>query len=126
MAQRSETETKQQILDVFKQHFILSDEDLTILTSSAEPVNDKFFSLLARVNQIHKDCEILLGSENQRLGLELMEQTTRNLGCRVQEALRLDSTGVQGFGSRRPSYQWIDPTSSKGPVGAADHVSELS
>ena len=79
MTQRSETETKQQVLDVFKEHFILSDEDLTTLTSSAEPVNDQFFCLLARVKQIHKDCEILLGSENQRLGLELMEQTTRNL-----------------------------------------------
>ena len=79
MANKHETETKQQLLQAFRQHFIISDEDLTTLTSSVEPVNDRFFVVLTRIKQIHADCEILLGSENQRLGLELMEQTTRNL-----------------------------------------------
>lgn len=79
LAQKQETEMKQQLLNSFCTHFLVSDEDLTMLTSSAEPVNERFFEVLARVKQIHKDCELLLGYENQRLGLELMEQTTRNL-----------------------------------------------
>lgn len=79
LARKQETESKQQLLKAFNEHFLLSDEDLTTLTSSAEAVNDQYFVILARVKQIHKDCEILLGYENQRLGLELMEQTTRNL-----------------------------------------------
>lgn len=79
LAQKKEVETKQRLLDAFNQHFLLSDEDLSTLTSSAEPVDEHFFALLARVKKIHKDCELLLGYENQRLGLELLEQTTRNL-----------------------------------------------
>jgi hypothetical protein len=79
MARRDEAEAKRAMLEAFRSHFIMSDADLTTLTSSTEPVNEHFFTVLARVKQIHKDCEILLGYENQRLGLELMEQTTRNL-----------------------------------------------
>lgn len=79
LARKHETEAKQQLLDAFRQHFVVPDEDLTTLTSSFESVNDHFFTVMGRVKQIHNDCEILLGYENQRLGLELMEQTTRNL-----------------------------------------------
>ena len=81
LAQKHETEQKQRLLDSFNKHFLLSDDDLTTLTSSAEPVDDRFFEVLAWVKQIHKDCELLLGYENQRLGLELMEETTRNLNA---------------------------------------------
>lgn len=79
LARKEETETKQALLDAFTTHFLISTPDLNILTSSAEPLDDRFFTVLARVKQIHRDCEILLGYENQRLGLELMEQTSRNL-----------------------------------------------
>lgn len=79
MERKRETESKQQLLDAFCQHFIISNEDLTLLTSSAEPLDDRFFTILHRVKQVYRDCEILLGYENQRLGVELMEQTTRNL-----------------------------------------------
>jgi len=79
LAHKQETEMKQKLLDSFCKHFLISDEDLTMLTSSAEPINEHYFEVLSRVKQIHKDCELLLGYENQRLGLELMEQTTRNL-----------------------------------------------
>ncbi len=79
LARRKESEAKQHMLDAFCTHFLVSDADLTTLTSTAEPLNERFFVVLARVKQIHKDCEILLGNENQRLGLELMEQTARNL-----------------------------------------------
>lgn len=79
LARKDESEARQQLLDAFCKHFTLSDADLTTLTSSAEPLNERFFTVLQRVQQIHKDCEILLGNENQRIGLELMEQTTRNL-----------------------------------------------
>lgn len=79
LSRRQESEARQQLLDAFCKHFTLSDADLTTLTSSAEPLNERFFAVLQRVRQIHRDCETLLGNENQRLGLELMEQTTRNL-----------------------------------------------
>lgn len=79
VANKRESETKQAVLNSFTKHFIISDNDLDVLTSSAVPVNDQFFVVLSRVKKIHKDCEPLLGSENERLGLELMEETSRNL-----------------------------------------------
>ncbi|KIV82067.1 hypothetical protein PV11_04203 [Exophiala sideris] len=79
LSRKEEAETKQALLDAFSTHFLIPTPDLNILTSSVEPLDDRFFAILARVKQIHRDCEILLGYENQRLGLELMEQTTRNL-----------------------------------------------
>ncbi|KAL4892618.1 oligomeric Golgi complex subunit 6 [Aspergillus ambiguus] len=85
MNQKKETETKQQLLDAFTKHFIISEDDLLILTSAEEPIDEKFFDLLARVKQVHRDCEVLLGGENQRLGLELMEKSSRNLNSAYQK-----------------------------------------
>lgn len=79
LARKEESEARQHLLDALCRHFIVSDADLRTLTSTAETLDERFFVILARVKQIHRDCEILLGHENQRLGLELMEQTTRNL-----------------------------------------------
>ncbi|PLB50224.1 oligomeric Golgi complex subunit 6 [Aspergillus steynii IBT 23096] len=85
MNQKKEAETKQQLLDAFAKHFIVSDEELIILTSAEEPIDDRFFDVLGRVKQVHRDCEVLLGGENQRLGLELMEKSSRNLNSAYQK-----------------------------------------
>ncbi|THC95147.1 hypothetical protein EYZ11_005390 [Aspergillus tanneri] len=85
MSQKKDVETKQQLLDVFKKHFVISEEELLILSSVEEPVNDHFFDVLERVKQVHRDCEVLLGGENQRLGLELMEKSSRNLNSAYQK-----------------------------------------
>lgn len=66
--QMGELEVKRVVLQSFKGHYIVSEDDLEILTSSAEPVNDEFFKILDRVKKIHKDCEFLLSSEDQRAG----------------------------------------------------------
>ena len=79
ISQKGEVETKQHLLTAFNKHFILSDEELSCLTSSAEPIDDHFFDVLTRAKKIHDDCEVLLENENQRLGLELMEQTSRHI-----------------------------------------------
>ncbi len=80
-AQKQAVETKQQLLSAFNDHFVVSEDDLTTLTSSTEPVDGRFFQIMNRVKQIREDCEVLLGNENQTLGLELMEQTSRNLNA---------------------------------------------
>lgn len=82
---KQETETKQELLSAFTQHFIISNEDLLALTSAEEPIDDHFFDVLARVKQVHHDCEVLLGGENQRLGLEIMEKSSRNLNSAYQK-----------------------------------------
>ncbi|KAJ5505627.1 Conserved oligomeric Golgi complex subunit 6 [Penicillium expansum] len=85
---KEETETKQQLLEAFSKHFLVPEEDLSVLTSAEEPVDERFFDVLARVKQVHHDCEVLLGGENQRLGLEVMELSTRNLNSAYQKLYR--------------------------------------
>lgn len=87
-SQKTEVETKQQLLDAFNKHFVISDEDLTTLTSPTEPVNDRFFEVVNRLKGIHKDCQVLLGSSSQTLGLEVMEQSSRNLNSGYQKLYR--------------------------------------
>ncbi|KAL3426309.1 hypothetical protein PVAG01_03100 [Phlyctema vagabunda] len=86
--QKEQVEEKQQLLKAFNAHFILSEEDVTTLTSTAEPVNDRFFAILVRAKKIQNDCEVLLGTENQRLGLEIMEQTSKNVNNAFQKLYR--------------------------------------
>ncbi|CAD6564789.1 MAG: Golgi transport complex subunit 6 [Alectoria sarmentosa] len=88
LVQKQELETKKQLLDAFNKHFIMSEEDLLVLTGVTEAVDDTFFSILMRVKQIYVDCQVLLGTENQRLGLELMDQSSRNLNIGYQKLYR--------------------------------------
>jgi hypothetical protein len=88
MAQKKDTETKQQLLNAFSKHFVVPEEDVVFLTSAEEPIDGRFFDILARVKQVHHDCEHLLGGENQRLGLEVMELSTRHLNSAYQKLYR--------------------------------------
>jgi hypothetical protein len=88
MSQKKETETKQQLLEAFSKHFLIPEEDISVLNSAEEPVDERFFDVLARVKQVHHDCEVLLGGENQRLGLEIMELSARNLNSAYQKLYR--------------------------------------
>jgi hypothetical protein len=51
-------------------------------------VNERFFAILSKAKKITKDCELLLGFENQTLGLEVMEQTSKNIGFAFQKLYR--------------------------------------
>jgi hypothetical protein len=88
LARKKDIETKQQLLQAFNAHFIMSDDDIATLTSTAEPVNDRFFTVLTRAKQIQVDCSVLLGTENQRLGLEIMERISASLNNAFQKLYR--------------------------------------
>lgn len=85
---KRQVEGKKQLLDAFNAHFVVSDEDLATLTSTAEPVSDDFFRILTRVKKIHQDSQVLLGSEDQRLGLEILEQSSKQLNAAFQKLYR--------------------------------------
>jgi hypothetical protein len=85
---KAQVEGKKQLLDAFNAHFVLSEQDQATLTSSTEPVNDDFFRILTRVKKIHQDSHILLGSENQRLGLEILEQSSKQVNGAYQKLYR--------------------------------------
>ncbi|KAI1130174.1 oligomeric complex COG6 [Nemania abortiva] len=88
MAQKKNVETKQQLLKAFREHFVLTDDEVASLTLTSEPVDDRFFAVLAKAKRIRKDCEVLLGFENQTLGLEIMDQTSKNLNHAFQKLYR--------------------------------------
>lgn len=88
MTQRRQVETKQQLLTAFNDHFLLSERELSTLTSTAEPVDEQFFVVLNKAKKIRRDCETLLGFENQALGLEIMEQMSKNLNLAFQKLYR--------------------------------------
>jgi hypothetical protein len=88
ITQRRQVETKQQLLKSFHGHFILSEDEVAVLTLTSEPVDETFFNVLSKAKKISKDCELLLGFENQTLGLEIMEQTTRHINLAFQKLYR--------------------------------------
>lgn len=88
MQQRQHVETKQRLLQSFREHFVLSDAEVAVLTLTSEPVDDSFFAALAKAKRISKDCEILLGLESQTLGLEMMDQTSKTLNSAFQKLYR--------------------------------------
>ncbi|KAL4944821.1 hypothetical protein BDV06DRAFT_209932 [Aspergillus oleicola] len=102
LSQKQEAETKQHLLDAFTKHFIISEEELLVLTSVEEPINDEFFDVLARVKQVHRDCEALLGAENERLGLELMEKSSRSLNSAYQKLYRWIQKEFKGLNLEDP------------------------
>lgn len=85
LEQRNQVEVKQELLGAFRKHFIMSEDEIAALIMTAEPVDDRFFDALSKAKKISKDCEILFGFEKQTLGLELMEQTSKNINHGFQK-----------------------------------------
>ncbi|XP_003215339.3 conserved oligomeric Golgi complex subunit 6 [Anolis carolinensis] len=74
-AENQRLELKAQIADAFITEFQLSSEEMNILRGARDgPVTENFFKVLGRVKQIHNDVKILLRTNQQRSGLEIMEQ----------------------------------------------------
>lgn len=107
LVQKQDLETKQQLLDAFNKHYIMSEEDLMVLTTTTDNVDDRFFAILKRVKQIYTDCQILLGTENQRLGLELMDQSSRNLNSGFQKLYRWIQREVKSLNLENPQISSI-------------------
>ena len=76
--------TQQEVLDTFRAHFNLSESQILTLSSTAEPVDDNFFSALAYTRKVHRDSQVLLGFDNQKLGLEILDQSSKLLNSAFQ------------------------------------------
>lgn len=88
LSRKEHIETKEQLLRAFNMHFTISESNMVVLSNNSHPVDDDFFVVLAKVDKIHKDCQVLLGTENQQLGLELMEQSSKTLNSAFQKLYR--------------------------------------
>jgi hypothetical protein len=88
MTKKKNVETKQKLLKAFREHFLLTEDEIASLTLTSEPVDDQYFIVLAKAKLIRKDCKILLSFENQTLGLDIMDQTSKNLNHAFQKLYR--------------------------------------
>jgi conserved oligomeric Golgi complex subunit 6 len=102
MSRKEQVEKKQQLLQAFNSHFIISEDDIATLTSAMEPVNDHFFSILARAKKLQGDCEILLGIENQSVGLEIIDQVTKALNGAFQKLYRWNRSELKSLNLENP------------------------
>jgi conserved oligomeric Golgi complex subunit 6 len=102
MTQKNNVETKQKLLKVFRERFILTDDEIASLTLMSAPIGDQFFVTLSKAKRIRKDCEILLGFENQTLGLDVMDQTSRNLNLAFQKLYRWTQKEFKTFNLENP------------------------
>ena len=88
MSLAEQAQNKQRVLIDFNKHFLLSDHELDALTSTAYPMSDDFFQALVKAKRVQKDSEILLGSENQRLGLDILDQCSQSLDAAFLKLFR--------------------------------------
>ncbi|TKX23751.1 conserved oligomeric Golgi complex subunit 6 [Elsinoe australis] len=101
-SQKQEAETKMKLLTAFNAHFVLTDVELNALTSTAEPVNDAFYAALARAKQIHSDSQVLLGTEDQTTGLEILESSSRHLNAAYQKLFRWTQRALKTLDLENP------------------------
>ncbi|CAG5126682.1 unnamed protein product [Candidula unifasciata] len=67
-------QVKEQVAHAFLDKFQLKPEEVKILRGTRDgALQPEFFKALARVKQIHSDCKILLRTNHQTAGLEIME-----------------------------------------------------
>ncbi|BFZ10927.1 hypothetical protein BsWGS_13966 [Bradybaena similaris] len=67
-------QVKEQVAHAFLDKFQLKPEEIKILRGTRDgALQPEFFKALARVKQIHSDCKILLRTNHQTAGLEIME-----------------------------------------------------
>ncbi|TDH14685.1 hypothetical protein EPR50_G00023090 [Perca flavescens] len=68
-------EVRAQVAQAFLAKFQLSNEEMSTLRGARDaPITEDFFKALRRVKHIHEDVKILLRTNQQTAGLEIMEQ----------------------------------------------------
>ncbi|RFU72117.1 oligomeric golgi complex subunit 6 [Trichoderma arundinaceum] len=83
--QRMEIERKQETLSALEHYFVMTDDEIDSLTSTLKPVDRAFFDCLQKAQKITLGCDILLGFENQTLGLELIDRTSVHVNMAFQK-----------------------------------------
>ncbi|KAK9460039.1 oligomeric Golgi complex subunit 6, partial [Lipomyces oligophaga] len=76
-ATKGEITAKQSLLDGIRAHFTLNENEVEVMTSSAEPIDDRFFVVIDKAKKIVSDCEVLLACENPVLGVEIMDRMSK-------------------------------------------------
>ncbi|KAG6001188.1 hypothetical protein E4U21_004626 [Claviceps maximensis] len=93
---------KQSILMAFKDRFLMSEAELVTLTSTAEPLDLRFYIALCKAKKIKQDCEILLGLEKQTFALDLMDQVSKNLNHGFQKLYKWIQRELKTYNPENP------------------------
>ena len=88
-AQKGELEIKSELLDAFNKHFVMPEEDLMVLSTASDAVDDHFFAVLKQVRQIYTDCQVLLGNENETIGFRAYGSKLSTAQRRLSKALQM-------------------------------------
>lgn len=88
LVRKKGVETQQHILQAFKTHFVMSDDELEALTSVSDPIDGVFFTALAKVKRIHSDSQILLPASSDKLGLSILDQSSKTINTAFQKLFR--------------------------------------
>lgn len=74
-AESQRLEIRAQVADAFLSKFQLTSDEMSLLRGTRDgPITEEFFKALGRVKQIHNDVKVLLRTNQQTAGLEIMEQ----------------------------------------------------
>eukprot|EP00842_Homolaphlyctis_polyrhiza_P003299 jgi/Hompol1/3970/HPOL_003418-RA len=76
------------IVDALLSRLTLTDDEIRSLTTNSETVDSNFFAALARTQRAQESCKALLATENQRLGLEILESTRIYLDAAFEKLFR--------------------------------------
>lgn len=79
ISERNNVKVRKMLLNSFKQKFIISPYQVKVLTSSSHPIDDEFFNCFQQVKKTHEDCQALLATEDQQMGLDIMSTTSTYL-----------------------------------------------
>lgn len=85
LEKRKGVERRRRIVETLRERFVLSEDEEWALTSTAEPVDDNFFSALIKAKKINQECEVLLGFEKQTLASDVLEKASKNIGLGYQK-----------------------------------------
>ncbi|XP_051782301.1 conserved oligomeric Golgi complex subunit 6 isoform X1 [Erpetoichthys calabaricus] len=74
-AENHQLEIRAQVANAFLAKFQLTSEEMSALHAARDgPITEDFFKALGRVKHIHNDVKVLLRTNQQTAGLEIMEQ----------------------------------------------------
>ncbi|XP_033109171.1 conserved oligomeric Golgi complex subunit 6-like [Anneissia japonica] len=82
-------EMRAKVADAFLGKYQLKPEELKVLRGTRDGrLHEDFFKALARVKQIHQDCKILLRTNQQTAGLEIMESMALHMETTYERLYR--------------------------------------
>jgi hypothetical protein len=87
LAKKRDVETKQHLLSAFQKQFVISEDDLDLLTSS-DPIDPEFFKALTNLKRVHAESRLLLSASTDQLGLSILDQSSKTLNLAFQKLFR--------------------------------------